>query len=124
MLTLDTNISPPTLTNVSVPTYKPPRMNGAIIHVPVGKKGVLVNIAGQTTMDPLTPYGVPIVKANEGNVNINNTIVDIYDIETGYWFRQQTFGVPEIPTGRSDICTILVAAPDNSSYNIFVIAGV
>lgn len=123
MLQLDTNTSPPTLTNISVPTYVGPRMNGAMIHVPVGKMGVIVNIAGQTVMNP-TPFGVPIENANAGNVNINNNFTDIYDIETGYWFRQATFGVPEIPTGRSDICTILVTAADQSSFNIFVIAGV
>ena len=33
-------------------------------------------------------------------------------------------GVPDIPTGRSDICTILVTAEDKSSFNIFMIAGV
>ena len=39
-----------------------------------------------------TPYGIGIANANGGNVNINNSFVDIYDIETGYWFRQTTFG--------------------------------
>jgi hypothetical protein len=33
-------------------------------------------------------------------------------------------GVPDIPTGRSDICTVLVTAEDKSSFNIFMIAGV
>lgn len=33
-------------------------------------------------------------------------------------------GVPDIPTGRSDICTVLVSAKDQSSYNIYMIAGV
>ena len=33
-------------------------------------------------------------------------------------------GVPDLPTGRSDICTVLVSASDGSSHNIFVIAGV
>jgi hypothetical protein len=139
MLQLDTNMSPPTLSNISIPTYIGPRMNGAMIHVPVGEQGVLVQIGGQTTENP-TPYGVGIANANAGNVNINNSFVDIYDIQTGYWFRQEAFGmaryslwsdgadcdagVPDIPTGRSDICTILVSAPDGSSYNIFMIAGV
>lgn len=91
MLQLDTNTSPPTLTNISVPTYVGPRMNGAMIHVPVGDKGVIVQIAGQTTMNP-TPFGVPIPDANSQNTAINNSFVDIYDIESGYWFRQQTFG--------------------------------
>jgi hypothetical protein len=31
-------------------------------------------------------------------------------------------GVPQ--NGRSDICTILIAAADKSSFNIFMIAGV
>lgn len=92
MLELDTNTnSHPTLTNISVPTYVGPRMNGAMIHLPVGDKGVLVQIAGQTTVNP-TPWGVPIPNANQMNTEINNTYVDIYDIETGFWFRQQTFG--------------------------------
>ena len=94
MLQLDTNLdnSPPILSNISVPTYIGPRMNGAMIHVPVGDQGVLVLIAGQTTMVP-TPYGIGIQNANGGNTNINNSFVDIFDIETGYWFRQETFGV-------------------------------
>lgn len=93
MLELDANTSPPTLTNVSVPSYTGPRMNGAAIHVPVGPQGIIVQVAGQTTMDPTVPYGVPLPKANEGNTNINNSFVDIYDIQTGFWFRQQTFGM-------------------------------
>jgi hypothetical protein len=142
MVALDTTTSPPTLSNISVPTYVGPRMNGAMVHVPVGKLGVVVQIGGQTTQDP-TPYGIGIANANAGNVNINNSFVDIYDLETGYWFRQETFGkytqyksrcvrladlfalgVPDIPPGRSDICTVLVSATDGSSHNIFVIAGV
>ncbi|KUJ19086.1 uncharacterized protein LY89DRAFT_731509 [Mollisia scopiformis] len=123
MLQLDSNTSPPTLSNISVPTYVGPRMNGAMIHVPVGPKGVIVQIAGQTTVDP-TPFGIPILSANQKNTEINNTYVDIYDIESGYWFRQQTFGVPDVPTSRADICVILVTAPDQSSYNIFMVAGV
>jgi hypothetical protein len=35
-----------------------------------------------------------------------------------------SLGVPDLPTGRSSVCTILVSAQDGSSYNIFVIAGV
>ncbi|CZR61606.1 uncharacterized protein PAC_11503 [Phialocephala subalpina] len=123
MLQLDTNTSPPTLTNISVPTYVGPRMNGAMVHVPVGDKGIIVQIAGQEPMNP-TQWGVPIPGANQQNTAINNTYVDIYDIESGFWFRQQTFGVPDIPTARADICVILVTALDKSSYNIFMIAGV
>jgi len=31
-----------------------------------------------------TPYGVEILKANEGNTNINIRFADIYDIQTEY----------------------------------------
>ncbi|GJC84711.1 kelch repeat-containing protein ARB_01230 [Colletotrichum liriopes] len=124
MLELDTtDRSQPKLTNISVPTYVGPRMNGAIVHVPVGEKGIIVNIGGQTTRDP-TPYGVHTQNANAGNVNINLSFVDIYDIKTGFWFRQETFGLPDIPSGRSDICAVLVPAADSSSWNIYMIAGV
>ncbi|KAL0937221.1 Kelch repeat-containing protein-like protein 2 [Colletotrichum truncatum] len=124
MLELDTSDeSQPKLTNISVPTYIGPRMNGAMVHVPVGNKGIIVNLGGQTTRDP-TPYGVRVPKASSGNININLSFVDIYDIETGFWFRQETFGLPDIPTGRSDICAVLVPAKDSSSWNIYMIAGV
>ncbi|KAL0764874.1 hypothetical protein CaCOL14_012680 [Colletotrichum acutatum] len=124
MLELDTaERSQPKLTNISVPTYVGPRMNGAMVHVPVGEKGIIVNIGGQTTRDP-TPFGIRIEGANAGNVNTNLSFVDIYDVETGFWFRQETFGLPDIPTGRSDICAVLVPVADKSSWNIYMIAGV
>jgi len=46
-----------------------PRMNGAMVHVPVGKLGVLVQIGGQITMKP-TPYGQRIPGAIGGNHNV------------------------------------------------------
>lgn len=92
MLQLDTNTSPPTLSNISVPTYIGPRMNGAMVHIPVGEEGILVQVAGQETINP-TPYGISIAGANQQNTAINNSFVDIYDIKSGYWFRQQTFGM-------------------------------
>ena len=112
-----------TLTNITVPTYMGPRMNGAMVHVPVGDKGVIVSLGGQVPNDA-TAFGVGVANANANNQNIGLDKVDIYDIETGYWFRQQTSGAPDIPTGRSDICTVMVPAQDGSSYNIFMIAGV
>lgn len=75
MLELDTaERSQPKLTNISVPTYVGPRMNGAMVHVPVGEKGIIVNIGGQTTRDP-TPFGIRIEGANAGNVNVSRQIL-------------------------------------------------
>ncbi|KAK5653711.1 hypothetical protein OQA88_8742 [Cercophora sp. LCS_1] len=130
MLALDTsvNVQQPTLTNISVPQRMGdidfgPRMNGAMVHIPVGEKGVLVQIGGQITVNP-TPYGVRIPGASGGNHNIKLDFVDIYDIQSGFWFRQKTFGLGDgKPIGRSDICTVVVPAKDKSSYQIYMVSG-
>ncbi|CZR68786.1 uncharacterized protein PAC_18685 [Phialocephala subalpina] len=127
MLRLDTSQpEAPVLTNISIPTFLQPRSDGAMIHVPVGPKGILVLIGGQTTLNPNTPWGVPIAGASGGNVMINMTEVDLYDIESGYWFRQQTFATAGggIPAGRGALCLALIGAADNSSWNIIMVAGI
>lgn len=86
LLSLDTSaeVSKPTLTNISVPnsldqgkTQFGPRMNGAMVHVPVGPKGILVQVGGQVTNDE-TPYGVRIQKANEKNTEVRLGWIRIY----------------------------------------------
>lgn len=80
MLVLDTgeDVTSSTLTNVSVPVSPDgggsfgPRMNGAVVHVPVGDQGVLVFIGGQTTQNP-TAYGVQIPDAAHENVMVSST---------------------------------------------------
>lgn len=126
MLRLDTSQpQAPVLTNLSIPTFLQLRTDGAMIHVPVGPKGVLVLIGGQTTLKPNTPWGVPIAGASGGNVMINMTEVDLYDIESGYWFRQQTFETGDgIPAGRGALCLALIGSADNSSWNIIMVAGI
>lgn len=133
MLALDTSkdVSKPTLTNISVPAQMlgqdfGPRMNGASVHVPVGDKGVVVQLGGQIPENTTTtPYGTRVKDANAHNINIPLKYVDIYDIQTGYWFRQETFGLTDgMPYGRSDICTVMVPAKDGSSFNIYMVAGV
>lgn len=47
-----------------------PRMNGAMVHVPVGKLGALVQIGGQITLNP-TPYGKRLPDASGGNINVS-----------------------------------------------------
>lgn len=75
MLRLDTSQpETATLTNVSIPTFLRPRLDGSMIHVPVGKKGILVLIGGQTTADPTTPWGVPVVHASWGNIMVRTAI--------------------------------------------------
>lgn len=127
-LDTSTDVKQPTLSNISVPLQMGnanfgPRMNGALVHVPVGKQGVLLSLGGQITVNK-TPYGVRIPGASGGNNNIPLTFVDIYDNESGFWFRQETFSLYDgFPIGRSDICAVVVPANDSSSYQIYMISG-
>lgn len=53
------------------------------------------------------------------------TEVDIYDIESEYWFRQKTFDSGNgIPSGRGAMCLELIPAADGSSWNIIMVAGI
>lgn len=74
MLDTSTKVTTQTLTNISVPSSLDngahpfgPRMNGAMVHVPIGDQGVLVFVGGQTTENP-TDYGVQIPQAAKNNV--------------------------------------------------------
>lgn len=72
MLRLDTNEpSKPVLTNLTIPTFLGPRTDGSMIHVPVGPKGVLVLIGGQTTNNPSIPWGVPVMGASGDNIVVS-----------------------------------------------------
>ena len=45
----------------------------------------------------------------------------VYDIKTSVWMMQNATG--DIPPGRQNTCTVLVPAPDLSSYQIYVFSG-
>ncbi|GAB1726830.1 hypothetical protein NU195Hw_g6954t1 [Hortaea werneckii] len=51
--------------------------------------------------------------------NMNN--IDVYDIARSTWYKQSTSGpTPEI---RVNPCAVIAAAPDGSSYNIYMFGG-
>ena len=45
----------------------------------------------------------------------------IYDVETSKWMKQKVTG--EIPSPRSYTCSVLVPAPDLSSFQIYLFSG-
>lgn len=51
------------LTNITAPQYMPPRMNGAVVHLPIGDKGVVMMVGGQAPTTGL-PFGVVVPNAN------------------------------------------------------------
>ncbi|GAB1735357.1 hypothetical protein NU219Hw_g2992t1 [Hortaea werneckii] len=81
------------------------RADGVLIYVPAfGDQGILLALAGGT---------------NDTFTQMNN--IDIYDIARSTWYKQSTSGpTPEI---RVNPCAVIAAAPDGSSYNIYMFGG-
>ena len=48
-------------------------------------------------------------------------VVNVYDIATSSWYTQYTNG--EYPDVRVNPCSVVAAAPDGSSYNIYMFGG-
>ncbi|RMX92424.1 hypothetical protein D0868_13417 [Hortaea werneckii] len=81
------------------------RADGVLIYVPAfGDQGILLALAGGT---------------NDTFTQMNN--IDVYDIARSTWYKQSTSGpTPEI---RVNPCAVIAAAPDGSSYNIYMFGG-
>ncbi|OQN99803.1 hypothetical protein B0A48_14573 [Cryoendolithus antarcticus] len=81
------------------------RADGILVYVPgFGDEGILIAMAGGT---------------NETYTQMNN--VDVYDIAKSEWYKQSTAG--PTPTMRVNPCAGVAAAPDGSSYNIYMFGG-
>jgi len=57
--------------------------------------------------------------SNETFTQMNN--IDVYDIATSKWYKQATSG--PMPKIRVNPCAVTAAAPDGSSYNIYMFGG-
>ncbi|KXS95209.1 hypothetical protein AC578_6932 [Pseudocercospora eumusae] len=81
------------------------RADGLLIYVPgFGEQGILLALAGGT---------------NETFTQMNN--INVYDIAKSSWYTQTTSG--PIPDYRVNPCAVIAAAPDGSSYNIYMFGG-
>ncbi|KAK5170871.1 hypothetical protein LTR04_002607 [Oleoguttula sp. CCFEE 6159] len=81
------------------------RADGLLVYVPgFGKQGILLGLAGGT---------------NATFTQMN--VIDVYDIANSTWYKQATSGkTPEI---RVNPCATVAAAPDGSSYNVYMYGG-
>ncbi|GAB7347467.1 hypothetical protein MBLNU459_g4381t1 [Dothideomycetes sp. NU459] len=83
----------------------PERADGLLLYVPgFSTDGILIGLAGGT---------------NTTFQQMN--IVDVYDIATSTWYKQATSG--PIPNMRVNPCAVVAAAPDGSSYNVYMFGG-
>lgn len=81
------------------------RADGMLLYVPgFGDQGILLALAG----------GV-----NDTFTQMNS--IDVYDIATSEWYKQSTSG--PTPRIRVNPCAVVAAAPDGSSYNVYMFGG-
>ncbi|KAF7884344.1 uncharacterized protein EAF02_004680 [Botrytis sinoallii] len=81
------------------------RADGVLVYVPGwGADGMLLGLAGGT---------------NETFTEMN--IIDVYDIANSTWYKQATSGTT--PPIRVDPCAVVAAAPDGSSFNVYLYGG-
>ncbi|KAK4035008.1 hypothetical protein C8A01DRAFT_48726 [Parachaetomium inaequale] len=84
----------------------PERADGVLVFVPGwGEKGVLIGLAGGS---------------NDTFVNDLSTL-DVYDIARCEWYQQKTTG--EAPSVRVNPCAVTAAAPDASSFQVYLYGG-
>ncbi|CAJ2514047.1 Uu.00g021660.m01.CDS01 [Anthostomella pinea] len=96
-----------------------PRVRGGMVYIPqIGNMGVLVSLGGATGMDaslrPVSLSQVNIFYVESSRQTESTTPND-------GWYTQMITG--EVPSPRVDFCLVVVSAPDNSSFNIYLYGG-
>ncbi|KLJ13019.1 hypothetical protein EMPG_12031 [Blastomyces silverae] len=115
----------PEWSNSSFPDFIPGRAAGELVWIPVSTSGALIAIGG-------VPYSPDISNAQRDNImdqiGENNRTgpefmrsVPIYDIGNGKWYMQNTTG--DYPPALAHFCSVVAAAQDGSSYNIYIYGG-
>lgn len=86
--------------------------SGALLHVPIGEKGILASLGGMRNNNP-NPF------------TFNQ--VGLYNLDTASWGPQQptkaAIRSADVPQPRMAFCAVLVSAPDRSSFQVFVYGG-
>ncbi|TVY16442.1 Kelch repeat-containing protein [Lachnellula arida] len=81
------------------------RADGVLVYVPGwGDEGIILGLAGGT---------------NTTFTEMN--IIDIYDVANSTWYKQSTSGPS--PQIRVDPCAAVAAAPDGTSFNVYLYGG-
>lgn len=84
----------------------PERADGVMVFVPGwGEKGVLIGLAGGAVDTFTDDLGT----------------LDVFDIATSEWYHQETTG--DTPSVRVNPCAVVAAAPDASSFQIYLYGG-
>lgn len=112
-------------------TKLPPKFGimdwGAMIHVPIGPRGILIPLAGHRN-----PTGDPAAKEMD-YTNSALSVIDIFNLNAedstspeGSWSTQKATAanpLAGVPIARLNICAWAVMAPDNSNAQVYMYGG-
>lgn len=117
MVVLNMNRTDQSWRNESVPGLS--TFGAFMEYIPVGDQGALVAFGGQG-------YQAGILGGSP-SVSLEMSQIQVYDVARRTWKTQRASGSPgsetTIPAPRILGCSVMVPAPDNSSYNIYVFGG-
>ncbi|PKX88951.1 uncharacterized protein P174DRAFT_471381 [Aspergillus novofumigatus IBT 16806] len=110
--------------NLSLPTYVPPRANAELVWIPVAESGVLVAIGG--VIIPATIFSSEGLTSAQQNASKRASqgfmeTVSVYDVSGDKWYLQNTTG--DIPPQLTQFCSVYASAADGSSHNIYIYGG-
>ncbi|KAI0540586.1 hypothetical protein GGR58DRAFT_498938 [Xylaria digitata] len=96
-----------------------PRTRGGIVYIAdVGSSGILVSLGGATGNGD---YLQPVLMNAAHIYDVNSTLDPDSTTSSNGWWTQTIDG--EVPSPRVDFCTVVVSAPDKSSFNIHMYGG-
>ncbi|OJD11600.1 hypothetical protein AJ78_07656 [Emergomyces pasteurianus Ep9510] len=101
----------------------PGRADAELVWIPVSGSGVLIAIGGVVHPERFTPGRLSQEKQEENNRTGPGFMrtVPLYDIDSGKWYLQNTTG--DHPPALAEFCSVVAAAQDGSSYNIYIYGG-
>ena len=110
-------------TNTTLPATVAGRANPELVWVPVGAQGLLVAIGGVTYPEFVSVIAQSTnAAASKSESPAFITAVDVYDIASKTWYKQPTVGGSAIGQ-RTRACSVVAAAGDASSFNIYYYGG-
>ena len=110
-------------TNSTLPNNVPPRANAELVWVPVSTQGVLVAIGGVYPPEEIWPYGLNDSQTSQSKSRSPGfmTSLPVYDIASQTWYMQNTSGIA--PGQLTEFCSVVAAANDSSSFNVYLYGG-
>ncbi|EAW09099.1 uncharacterized protein ACLA_078480 [Aspergillus clavatus NRRL 1] len=109
--------------NLTLPSYVPPRVNAELVWIPVSTAGALIAIGG---VDPAVIYSSTELTSAQQNASKRISpgfmeTVSVYDVDSDKWYIQNTTG--DIPPQLTKFCSVYASAADGSSHNIYIYGG-